>query len=44
MRRGLYSYILYVLNEGQALTPGIFYQSLPQGLLNLEISGFKANY
>ena len=44
MRRGLYSYILYILNEGQALTPGIFYQSLPQGLLNLEISGFKANY
>jgi ABC-type phosphate transport system substrate-binding protein len=43
-RRGLYSYMLYVLNEGQALTPAIFYQSLPQGLLNLEISGFKANY
>jgi ABC-type phosphate transport system substrate-binding protein len=43
-RRGLYSYMLYVLNEGQALTPSIYYQSLPQGLLNLEISGFKANY
>jgi ABC-type phosphate transport system substrate-binding protein len=43
-RRSLYSYELYVLNEGQTLTPAILYQSLPQGLLNLEITGFKANY
>jgi len=44
MRRTLYSYILYVLNEGQGLTPSLFYQSLPAGLLQLEVTGFKANY
>jgi hypothetical protein len=44
MRRTLYSYINYVLNEGQQITPTIYYQSLPQGLLNLEQTGFKANY
>jgi hypothetical protein len=44
MRRTLYSYINYILNEGQQITPTIYYHALPQGLLNLEQTGFKANY
>jgi ABC-type phosphate transport system substrate-binding protein len=43
-RRTLYNYVLYMLKDGQTLTTSIFYQSLPQNLLNLEISGFKTNY
>jgi ABC-type phosphate transport system substrate-binding protein len=45
MRRTLYSYMLYVLSSsGQALPSTDYYQNLPQGLLNSEIAGFKANY
>jgi ABC-type phosphate transport system substrate-binding protein len=44
MRRTLYSYMLYILGPGQTLPTSDYYQSLPQGLLNSEIAGFKANY
>jgi ABC-type phosphate transport system substrate-binding protein len=44
MRRTLYSYTLYILSSGQLLPTTDYYQSLPSGLLNSEIAGFKANY
>ena len=44
MRRTLYSYMLYILGAGNSLPKSDYYQTLPQGLLNSEIAGFKANY
>jgi len=44
MRRTLYSYMLYILGSGQSLPTSDYYQTIPQGLLNQEISGFKSNY
>jgi ABC-type phosphate transport system substrate-binding protein len=44
MRRTLYSYMLYILGSGQSLPTTDYYQSLPAGLLNSEIAGFKSNY
>jgi ABC-type phosphate transport system substrate-binding protein len=44
MRRTEYNYMLYVLKDGQSVVTGLYYQNLPQSLLNQEIAGFKANY